>query len=708
MKLQQLQQVYQNKFTIRVLSGVLVAALAGGCFATGMIQGSAAAPITVSAAEKSKVEKKIHEVLAQSTKSTADNVTKDETVYVIADASGNADQVIVEEWLKNPDGADAIADASDLNDITNVKGGETFTQNGNRLIWQANGNDIYYEGRSEKEVPVSERVTYYLNGVEMTPEELAGESGRVTIRFDFENHAQTTVEKDRKKFEVYVPFTVVTGMILDDSFRNIEVTNGKVVSDGKNQIVVGVAMPGLHESLQKEADEFDEDVQFPDYIEVTADVEGFALQMTASIATSGLLNDLNLSDVDLSDLETSINELSGGSEQLTDGSKQLKEGIGTLGESMAAFQSGASALKEGITSYTDGAKKLQNGLSTLNKSVGTLASGANTLNSSAKTIADGVQTLDQALHAKLSEKEQAAVKQSVSAQFAEGSDTYKLIYQSAADNFSGTLTSDATVKQIQSGISGMGLTSDGVVAALAQYYAENGFIDTTTGKQYSPQQCQAVVEGTDVTYAAYFASNVLNGALAQGIAGGIAQNGSAAVGKSVVAACESAAESAALQGAESTKATIAAQIEAVDKNSGHSLVSGTKALSEGISTLAASVPDLVSGVNQLASGADTLVANNEKLNSGASELSSGAEKIADGVGKLDVGADELYNGMVKFHEEGISTLVDAFHGDAKDLLDRIDAVVQAGEEYTTFTGLAEGQVGSVKFIIKTDSVKEKD
>ena len=120
------------------------------------------------------------------------------------------------------------------------------------------------------------------------------------------------------------------------------------------------------------------------------------------------------------------------------------------------------------------------------------------------------------------------------------------------------------------------------------------------------------------------------------------------------------------------------------------------------------MPDLVSGVNQLATGANTLVSNNDKLKNGASDLSDGAGKIADGVGKLDDGADELYNGMVKFNEEGISKLVDAFSGDTKDLFDRIDAVVQAGENYKTFTGLAQDQVGSVKFIIKTDSVKLDD
>lgn len=703
MKIKELQKRFQNQFAIRMMAGVLVVAMAGCSFAAGYVQGAGQQAITAEAAEKSELEEKIGKLVNK--KSGVDETTKDETVYVISDAKGQPGKVIVEEWLKNRDKAATIEDVSDLKDITNIKGDETFTQDGDKLIWQADGSDIYYEGTTEKQVPISEKITYYLDGKEIEPEQLAGKSGKVTIHFDYENHEKTTVEKDGKSIEVYVPFTVMTGMIVSDDFTNIEVTNGKVVSDGKNNIIVGMAMPGLHESLQKEKDDFDDSIEFPDYVEVSADVENFSLEMTASVAMSGLLSDMNLSDVDLTDLENSIDELSDGSEQLEDGSKQIKDGLGTLKDSMDTFKSGASDLSSGIKDYTDGTKKLNDGLKTLNASTGTISKGVTTLNASAKTIAAGVQTLDRALNTEMSDQEKAAAKKQVSDMFAEGSAAYQLIYKSAAANFTNTMTGDATVSQIQSGISGMGLTSDGVVAALAQYYAQNGFTDVTSGKQYSAQQCQATVPGTNTTYAAYFASGVLKGGLAKGIAGGIAQNGSDAVGKSVVAACESAAQTAAVQGAENAKKTIASQIEAVDKTSGYSLVSGTSALSKGISTLAAGVPDLVSGVDQLANGASTLVANNEKLRNGASDLSDGAKKIADGVVKLDDGADELYNGMVTFNEEGISKLVDAFDGDAKDLIDRIDAVVQAGENYTTFTGLAKEQVGSVKFVIKTDAVK---
>lgn len=703
MKIKELQKKFRNKYAVKMLAGVLVFAMMGTSFAAGYMQGNTNHVLEAQAKERAEIEEKINELVNQ--KSGVDDTTKDETVYIISDAKGNSGKVIVEEWLKNRDGADTIEDVSDLENITNVKGNETFTQDGEKLTWQAGGNDIYYEGTTSKQMPITEKVTYYLDGKEIEPGELAGKSGKVTLRFDYENHEKTVISKDSGDYEVYVPFTVMTGMIFNDDFTNIEVSNGKVISDGKNNIVVGMAMPGLHESLQRKDGEFDSEIEFPDYVEVSADVENFSLEMTASIAMSGLLSDMSLGDVDLTDLEDSIDELKDGSEQLEDGSKQVKDGLGTLKESMGDFKNGASDLKNGINDYTDGAKKLNDGLNTLNASVGTLSKGATTLDSSAKTLAAGVKKLDKALNTPMSESEQAAAKKLVDAQFAKGSATYNFISKSAAENFKSTMTSEATIGQIQAGISGMGLTSDGVVAALAEYYAQHGFTDPTSGQTFSAEQCQATVPGAGVTYAATFASAVLKGGLAKGVAGGIAQGGSDAVGASVVAACQSAAEAAAIQGAENAKKQIASEIEAVDKESGHSLVTGQAALSEGISTLAASVPDLVAGVGQLAKGANTLVANNEKLKNGANDLSDGAVKIADGVNELDDGAGELHDGVVKFNDEGISKLVDAFNGDAKELLERIDAVVQAGENYTTFTGLAKDQIGSVKFIIKTDAVK---
>lgn len=767
MKFQELKEKFKNKYSMRVVAGILCIALAGGSI--GICQLQAGKEVTQvnavqAGAKKGKSEKvkkagdeedissKLMSVFKKDEDKTESKDGKEETVYLITDANGNVTKTIVSGWLKNGSKSNEIQDVSDLSDIENVKGDETFTQDGEKLTWQANGEDIYYQGTTDKETPITQKVTYYLDGTEISPEELAGKSGNVTIRFDYTNNAKTTAKINGKKEQVNVPFTVVSGLIFDDSFRNVTVNHGKVLSDGSKNVVVGFAMPGLKENLDVDDGDFDEDFEFPEYVEVNADVEDFSLEMTATVAMTGLLSDMGISgELDFSELDGTIDDLNDAMGQLKDGGSKLEDGTGTLRDSMGEFTDGtgtlrdsmgeftdgAGSLKSGIDAYTDGATQLADGIRTLSNSSGTLESGVNTLNSSAKTINDGVQKLDQTLNTPMTEKEKAAAKQQVDAtidaQFKEGSDTYNMIYNAAVQNFNTTMTSETTVQTVQSGIQlGMqskGLTSEGVVAALAEYYAQNGFTDAS-GKSYSPQVCQSNVPGTETTYAVYFANALLNGglssALASALTSGIASQGAPAVGTSVTGACKAAAkqagEAAAVQGAESAKKQVAAAIEAKDAKSGHSLVSGTAALSSGTQQLADNVPALKSGIGKLQTGADKLVSNNAalldgvsrlddgaaKISDGVSKLNDGATKISDGVTKLDDGAHDLSEGLNEFDKKAISKLTDAYNGDVKDLVERIKAIIQAGEDYGTFSGASHGVETTSKFIFRTDAVKLED
>ena len=176
---------------------------------------------------------------------------KTETVYVNANADGSVDKITVSDWLKNHSSSDTLEDFSNLENIKNVKGDETFTQNADgSIVWDSKGNDIYYQGESNEELPVTMKVTYYLDGQQMDPKDMAGKSGEVKIRFDYYNNSNETVKVKGKNYNVKTPFTMVTGMILSsDVFSNIEVTNGKVISDGDKNVVVGLAFPGLKSSL---------------------------------------------------------------------------------------------------------------------------------------------------------------------------------------------------------------------------------------------------------------------------------------------------------------------------------------------------------------------------------------------------------------------------------------------------------------------------
>lgn len=314
---------------------------------------------------------------------------KEETVYVIADAEGNTEKIIVSEWLKNPDGADVIDDASSLEDIMNVRGDEAYTASGDSITWAASGNDIYYQGISNKELPVGVKVSYYLDNTQVTAEELMGKSGHITVRFDYTNSEKRT--QDGKTY--YVPFAMVTGLILDnDSYRNISLVNGSLTNDGDRCIAVGVGFPGLGESLN-----LDED-KLPEYFELSADVTDFEGITSVTLATNELFSQLNLDDVSsISDLSDSLGELNDGALALVDGTNELYDGLselltksGELTDGIDALYSGAKELNSGAANLKSGAEALNGGLYELDAGLSALSAGSDTLRGGAEQVVGAV------------------------------------------------------------------------------------------------------------------------------------------------------------------------------------------------------------------------------------------------------------------------------------------------------------------------------
>ena len=307
-------------------------------------------------------------------------VTKEETVYVNAAADGSKTKVTVSDWLKNAGVENVLNDQSDLTGIVNIKGDETFKQTNGSVTWNTNGKDIYYQGTSEKELPVEVKFTYYLDGKETTPSELAGKSGKLKIRIDYKNHAKQTAKINGKKEDIYSPFVMVTGMILpEEKFSNVVIDNGKVISDGDRNIVLGVGMPGMKESLglnEEEASSAIEDIRLPESLEITADVTDFSMDPTFTVALSDLLEDLNLNDTDnLDDVMSSLNELEDAALKLVDGSAELSNGVDKLGSSYTEFDEGIGTLKEGIDALNLGATDLTKGIQQYTKGADTLNAG---------------------------------------------------------------------------------------------------------------------------------------------------------------------------------------------------------------------------------------------------------------------------------------------------------------------------------------------
>lgn len=798
MKLPELKNRLKNKYVVKVVAGVLTIALVGGCVGTYTVKAekndtvvSEEGAETTEAEEVSEDDSLEDELLGKVSVSKKD-MDKEETVYFITDASGNVDKTIVSDHLYNRDGKDTIEDVSSLSDIENVKGDEEFSQDGDKLQWKADGNDIYYQGTTNAEAPVSQKVTYYLDGKEISPEDLAGKSGKVTIHFDYTNNTSYTETVNGEKVTVSVPFAAITGLVLDDSFSNIEVTNGEVKENNGSSIVLGYALPGLSDSLDVEDSDFADGVTIPDYFEVTADVEDFSLS-TAMTFVVNAANYVGVEGASLDSVDDLLDELSDATEQLQDGSAELADGADTLADGAKTLKDGMSTLKTGLASYTDGANQINTGLNTLNASVPSLTSGIATLNSSAKSLSDGVALLNSTVSAKFTDSEKQALvaqvdgtiasqksaieaqaaatvdaqKEQIQAQAAAVVESQKDQIQTAAvgivasqesdiksraktavDNEfagekgaavrSGAQTQLAQIKPvIESGVKAqfvdnvaskmVGTAYEGKVTsysiAASIYDSQNGsgaadtFVNTqidtimTSLEDGVVSAAQQAAE-TAAQEAAYTAATETAGTAAymgaSQAAGTAAYLGASEAAKTAAyTGAVSGAEQAAVSAAEQTKSTVASSINATQAN-GYSLVTGMQALAAGTQTLADSAPALTSGITQLVNGSNTLVSNNKTLLNGANQLADGTVQLSDGADALAEGSHTLADGIVEFNEKGINKILDTYNGDIEPLANKLQATLDAGADYQSYAGIADGANGSVKFVYKLASIKTAD
>lgn len=680
-------------------------------------------------------------------------VDKEETVYVISDAAGNTKEVIVSDWLKNPDKKDTLKDASDLNDIENVKGNETFDKNGNAITWQAEGADIYYQGKTDKEVPVDVKITYYLDDKEISPENLAGKSGNVKIRFDYTNKEKKTVMIDGREEEIYVPFTVLSGMMLPtEKFSNVTVKNGKVLSEGNHDIVIGVAFPGLEESLDVSSEAFDGDMEIPDYVEVSAQVTDFSLDMTMSAVLSDVLSDVNLSqEGSLEELDDSLDELSDASGQLVDGSSKLKDGVNTLQSKTGDLKDGAGALSSGIGQYTNGVGQLAGGIgelkegtSKLNKNVPTLIKGVGELKKGIDDAKKGADSLQQGYQGDGTAKNPGAAKGAASlaegskqvsqgmTQLKQGLDTmFELIDQSIGENQENAQAAAKEAKQASQELQGH-LTDFATKVGELMYIQQQLNSVSANDPGYGAYQ-QAYQEKAAEVQAGLGSLQTTVASDVQKISDYSAQAGGAAGAVQALQTVKDAAEqkdlSTNLTKLEAGASQVSQGAAALNKGiNGYTnekgekvmgLAEGTASLQlgigkiqNGLTTLNKKSGTLQSGVEQLDGGAEKLLegvgqlnGNSSKLTEGADALLKGTVQFADGVEQLRSGMAELNDGMIQFDEEGIRKLEDTFNGDVKGLLDRLEEIKKSGKDYNTFTALPEGASGKVKFVIKTDGIK---
>ena len=672
---------------------------------------------------------------------------KDESVYVKADAAGRPTEKTVEVVLKKIEGSDPIEDRSNLREIKNTEGNEEYTEAGEgRYLWQNNGEDIHYKGKSDQALPVNVRITYYLEGQEVSAEKIAGKTGKVKIRFDYENSTD-------------VPFMVLSAAMLPtDVFSDVEVTNGRLMDLGDQKAVIGFAFPGLMDTLKLVDYEPTEEIELPEYVEIEARAEDFALDFTASVVSTGLFEDLEDKDLeDLDKLPDDMDELTDASTEIRDAAQELADGGSEFGDYLSQYFDGLSQLSEGtdsldqgltllsqnISKISEGSKGLQSGLDQIDQSLAKVDLSAlsspesKKASEAAQAALQSIGENSTALKEKLTavgtnlETVQTFVKD-VNAYIGQVQDLQKAIEELPAPDLAAADYENGWTERLNDEAASQAKekaqeAADDVRDSIIEIVEGSSFPDDLgLTEEQKAQIITQIVESIDENKVTVNEEDIeisLDAAFGE-IRDGIQKEAegqrntlrdvSLKIAEPSVPDLEALSPekmeeiTQIIGNMEQSLAVIGAYAEGMSQTA-----SGLTELSAALTQLKAGVSQLSGGSAQLSEGLGLFEKALEAASEGSAQLSSAMKTVSSAGGELGSaywqlvdGMNEFADGIAEFDEEGIQSLAELAGPEYKDVIRGVRAARDAEHSYTNFSGICDGQKGSVRFIIETEEINK--
>lgn len=565
------------------------------------------------------------------------SIKKEETVYVVTDSEGNTDDVIVSDHLINQNQVKNISDETTLSDIENVKGDEEFKQSGDSLEWAADGNDIYYQGKTDQEVPVKMDISYKLDGKAISGEELQGKSGEVEVLIKYENNGRYNGET--------VPFIVLTGLIVtDDSFTNIKIDHGKVIDDGDKQVAVGFAAPGLAQSL----DIGENQLGFGDSVKITGTAKKFAVEDMMTIVTSSVFEDVDTGKFGDLNYDDQIKQLNSGSQKLVEGSKLLYDGIDQINENKEALADAVNKLDQGANGLSQSIGQLKNAAhvnSVYLQMTSQLVGAVPQIQAQVNAIADQIDDLSEPDAVGVDEI-QGIDNATDTSMISDDISKLKELKENAPDE------DKEAYDKIIGDLEKISSDEDQIIDSV-----NNQISDANAEIQSSAQKVNSQI-------------NVLEGTKA-----------------SLMEISSDAEKLGAIKGFIEDGTTVSGVQLPSWYQMGTVLESSFNSSEIDPQTYQPKDGPLVLGAKDLANGMD--------------QLEGKTTPLVNGIGELDSGAYQVSEGMEQLYNQGIKKIVDLYNKDLKGVVNGLNSVMDAGKGYKSFTKLPSNMDGSVKFIYKT-------
>lgn len=587
-------------------------------------------------------------------------LTKDESIYAKLENNGQVSKVIVSEHLQGTGDKETI-DRTKLENIKNINGDEKYTLNDGKLVWESNGKDIYYQGQTREELPITLKITYYFNGEEKEIKDMLGKKGNVRMVLKYTNNDKHEEYINGKYTTLYTPFVVATTTILSNTNNsNIKVKNGKVVGNGTSSVVVLLSTPGLYESLKIDK------LKGMDEAEISFDTESFELSSIYSVSTPKLVDksDLDIfNNIDglyssIDTLVSSSNKLRNGSNQLLDGANKLKEGV--------------SKLKDGINTAYNGSKQITDGVS------GSLNQLQN----------DNSPALNDEKLAYIKNQAINGAKQVVSSTF---TDQYKLglanqTWEQVKNelnpndenvvNMVTTTVTNSVTEAVKKSV------SDAVTNYLTETNQLNDYATCEANNRQDPSCLNVDYKALQyiekaATEAATNAAKNASSTTAKEVSSYVAENVSKKVSVSIA---EQTANTVAENTAGNVSTSVATQVAEQAKET------AKNEMTESLQILLNNLNTLTNGLNE--------------INSRMIDLDTGTSTLKDGISALD-------SGINQFNSQGISKISDLVNGDVKTLEGKLKALGKLSANYGTFDNKENGTEGATKIIMVVDEIKSQ-
>ena len=662
---------------------------------------------------------------------------KEEVVYVMTDAEGNVESVNAVNIFGKGD----VTDYGNYSSVKMLTSTEPITQNGDQITFTTEKDKVYYQGTLEDaQIPWNIRITYTLDGKEISPEELAGQTGALEI------HILVT-ENEKADNTFYDNYALQTAFTMDTAkCENIVAEGATLANVGADKQISYTVLPGkgLDAVIRTDVVDFEMDA---------AAINGVKLDLNIEIDDSELMDkvaEIKDATTDLNDgakeLKDGASDLQDGAKELHDGAKDLNDGAKDLNNGAKDLNDGAKDLKDGASDLYNGVNSLDDGINSLKSGIGTVENGLNTLNGKSSDLTGGSAQMLEALKTIQSSLNNVAVS---TEQLQTLTDSSAAIRQGIADLYNGaaTLQNAVSYDSYKAAMQANGLDVDALQAKNTETLAT--MQTQVNDLQAALEQIQSIPDyENDPTLAGNAASLEAQIATFNNLMQLVAANNGAIQGNESYFAAMGSGAADLVNGLAALQANYekfdAAIGELVTSLSGlavnmstlkagiDQLVTQYGALNSGIQEYTSGVATIVSGYGELTDGAGKLADGSKELLSGSSDLKQGTVNLYDGTVDLYGGTVELYDGTTDLYDgtsdlyDGTSDLYDGtvelqdgtkeFYDKTYDMdtqvQDKIDDMLAeisgSDEPVVSFVSEKNGEVNSVQFVIKTAAIEKED